>query len=120
MIDIEDKKTSHLNFSFLYKLISRTTILLFLFLLFTIILYISGNFQDFSDKSQIIIIRTIIINAILLFIFALITLIHCITLLIKTKTKRFIVSILKNILCIIFSVIVYFAFHFLTYFANGI
>ncbi|MBQ1629497.1 MAG: hypothetical protein II098_10155 [Treponema sp.] len=78
----------NLSSSILFKLTRRTVLFLFLFTLSLILLYFIGNFQQFLDSTQTILIKTLTISAAALFVLSCAAFIESIVFIIIKKSRR--------------------------------
>ena len=84
--------------SFLYSLIKRSTVFLFLFLTVMLLLYFSGNFQSFQDSSLRIILFCSSLTAVMLFSFAAIGIIASLVMTVSMKKPGYLLKMLVYLL----------------------
>lgn len=110
MIQVRKKKkiTDFLNVKSLKifdSLIKNCDYVILLFSIFMILLYIMGNYHNFLDKTQFLILNVLAVSSLLLTILASITLLENIIYIFYAESKRkCIFSIIFSLLCIIISV----------------
>jgi len=119
---VEDKKKSNniYHTSLLYRLIERFTIFVTLQLLVTLILYISGNYQLFLDKTQNTLLLFCSVLSVVLLILCFSGLIICTYSFIKAKKVKYFIQFILYLVGLIISPILMFAIRVLTFVEGGI
>lgn len=84
--------------SFLYSLIKRSTVFLFLFLTVMLLLYFSGNFQSFQDSSLRIILFCSSLTAVMLVSFSAIGIIAGLVMAVSKKKPGYLLEMLVYLL----------------------
>lgn len=97
------KKNKKISFSFITKLANTIIYTLVIFCIMLVILYIVGNYQDFQDKSQQIILTTISYTSIGTIFLTLPVLVENFIRVFTTKNKK---ESISTILLMLFIVIV--------------
>lgn len=70
-------QTKNNNYSMLFKLTTRTSLMLFLFFLLIFFLYIAGNYQGFLDYNQIFILKIASVEIVISGVFYFAGIIQC-------------------------------------------
>ena len=84
--------------SFLYSLIKRSTVFLFLFLTVMLLLYFSGNFQSFQDSSLRIILFCSSLTAVMLVSFSAIGIVASLIMAVSKKRPGYLLEMLVYLL----------------------
>ncbi len=84
--------------SFLYSLIKRSTVFLFLFLTVMLLLYFSGNFQSFQDSSLRIILFCSSLTAVMLVSFSAIGIVASLIMAVSKKRPGYLLKMLVYLL----------------------
>ncbi len=114
------KKKQEDNPSFLYSLIKRFTIFLFLFLSVMLLLYFSGNFQSFLDSSLRIILFSSSLISLLLFSFSTIGLFASLLMILGKRRAGYAFDLLAFLLISVASAAVFVALRGLAVLTAGI
>ena len=89
----------------LFRLTKRVTLFLFLLLSAILIVYITGNFQEFLDSTQKTVLLYAVLSAIALFFFSIISIIETIIFTIALKRVSLIFYLLPFFFCILYAII---------------
>ena len=98
----KNNKNINSPYKILYKLTNFFINVFFVFCIVLIILYIMGNYQNFLDKSQILLLTVLSVCSVSMTVMAIISLIENTVLIFLEKTKN---NQIKNILWDIFTLI---------------
>lgn len=113
-------KSKSISNSFLFKLICRTTLFLALFLVVLISFYISGNYQNFLDSTQLFILFLCSADTIGLLLFSIAGFFVSIFRLILTGKKKYWIIIIVYFFSILGSICLFVAFRSLSILALGL
>ena len=114
------KKTKEESSSFLYSLIKRFTIFLFLFLSVMLLLYFSGNFQSFLDSSLRIILFSSSLISLMLVSFSAIGFLASIMMILGKRRAGYAIDLLVFLLMAASSAAIFIALRGLTVLTAGI
>ena len=86
---IQPKNQTQISRSFLFKLTCRTSLFLALMLLALITFYLSGNYQNFLDSTQMFILFLSSADCVILFLFSIAGTMESATLFFISRKKRY-------------------------------
>ncbi|MBP5251118.1 MAG: hypothetical protein J6Z17_01750 [Treponema sp.] len=110
---------NNLDSSYLFNLTGRFTLFLFMETCVMLLLYMTGNFQSFSDSSQRFILLLASVTAMALFLFSLCGFIECIAYRIIKKEKGFVMLSFVYLAGAVFSFVIIFLIRILSWLSGG-
>lgn len=109
----------NLDSSYLFNLTGRFTLFLFMETCVMLLLYLTGNFQSFSDSSQRFILLLTSVTAMTLFLFSMCGFIECIAYRIIKKENGFIMFSFIYLAGALFSFLIIFLIRVLSWLSGG-